>query len=94
MFSSSITSFILLLREEDIKEKSEEEKKREAEMPVPIRTMELELFSNMTFSTFAGFGSAKVLRGKWSVIGAEKDQFWMQVFRFGFGRSVSGSTYR
>eukprot|EP00567_Pseudictyota_dubia_P017132 CAMPEP_0197438788 /NCGR_PEP_ID=MMETSP1175-20131217/5684_1 /TAXON_ID=1003142 /ORGANISM="Triceratium dubium, Strain CCMP147" /LENGTH=545 /DNA_ID=CAMNT_0042968585 /DNA_START=236 /DNA_END=1873 /DNA_ORIENTATION=- len=78
---------------EDVKEKSDEEKKREESMPVPIRTMELELFPNMTFSTFAGFGSAKILRGKWSVIGSEKDQFWMQIFRFGFGRSVSGSTY-
>lgn len=78
---------------EDIKEKSDEEKKREETMPVPIRTMELELFPNMTFSTFHGFGSAKTLRGKWSVIGYDKDQFWMQISRFGFGRSVSGSTY-
>jgi hypothetical protein len=34
-----------------------------------------------------------ILRGKWSIIGEERDQLWMTVYRFGFGRSVSGSTF-
>ena len=32
-------------------------------------------------------------QGKWNLIGENRDQLWMQVFRFGFGRAVSGSTY-
>jgi hypothetical protein len=56
--------------------------------------MELEFFSNHTFATVAGLGEGTVLRGKWDVIGSKRDQLWMQVWRFGFGRSVSGSVYR
>jgi hypothetical protein len=40
-----------------------------------------------------GMGSSTILRGKFYVIGDNKDQLWMQVWRFGFGRSVSGSVY-
>jgi len=47
----------------------------------------------MTFSTLGGLGDAKILRGKWNLIGENRDQLWMQVSRFGFGRGVSGSTY-
>jgi hypothetical protein len=54
----------------------------------------VELFANNTFSTLHGLGSSTVLRGKWSIIGEKRDQLWMMVYRFGFGRSVSGSTYR
>mmetsp|Transcript_35142 Transcript_35142/g.51606 ORF Transcript_35142/g.51606 Transcript_35142/m.51606 type:complete len:559 (+) Transcript_35142:56-1732(+) len=75
--------------------------KRYVEDPVPInenekfniRVMELELFSNSTFSTMAGLGSSTVLRGRWDIIGKERDQLWMQIWRFGFGRSVQGSTF-
>jgi hypothetical protein len=64
----------------------------ETNAPVPIRVMQVVFHRNNTFNTVAGLGEA-ILRGKWDVIGQEKDQLWMQVWRFGFGRSVSGSTY-
>jgi hypothetical protein len=38
-------------------------------------------------------GVSTILRGKFYVIGDKKDQLWMQIWRFGFGRSVSGSVY-
>lgn len=38
-------------------------------------------------------GASTILRGKFYVIGDKKDQLWMQIWRFGFGRSVSGSVY-
>ncbi len=72
-------------------EKLREEREKNA--PVNIRTFEVELLANNTFCTKAGLGNT-ILRGKWWIIGNEKDQLWMQVWRFGFGRSVSGSTYR
>jgi len=67
---------------------AEEERNR----AVPIRVMQVAFHANNTFSTVAGLGEA-ILRGKFDVIGHEKDQLWMQVWRFGFGRSVSGSVY-
>lgn len=59
-----------------------------------IRVMELQLFANNTFSTIAGLGSSTVLRGKWAIVGDSRNYLWLQVWRFGFGRSVSGSTFR
>ena len=59
-----------------------------------LRVMEVHLFANNTFSTVAGLGSSTVLRGKWDIIGTARNYLWMQVWRFGFGRSVSGSTFR
>jgi len=73
------------------KQKSEEEAKNRAS--VPIRVMEVLFHSNNTFSTTGGLGDSTILRGKFDVIGQSKDQLWMQVWRFGFGRSVSGSVY-
>jgi len=64
----------------------------EEETPMPLRVMEVAFFANHTFTTLGGLGEM-VLRGKWDVIGQQKDQFWMQVWRFGFGRSAPGSTY-
>ena len=61
--------------------------------PILIRVMEVQLFANQTFCTTAGLGSAAILRGKWDITGDTRDTFWMQVWRFGFGRSVSGSTF-
>jgi hypothetical protein len=58
-----------------------------------IRVLQLTFHANNTFSTTAGLGTSAILRGKFDVIGTEKDQLWMQVIRFGFGRSVSGSVY-
>lgn len=58
------------------------------------QVMAVELFANNTFSTLGGLGSSTILRGKWSIIGEKRDQLWMMVYRFGFGRSVSGSTFR
>ena len=58
-----------------------------------IRVVEVAFHANNTFSTVAGLGGAAILRGKFDIVGAEKDQLWMQVIRFGFGRSVSGSVY-
>lgn len=69
------------------------EKKEEALQPLSTQVMAVELFANNTFSTLGGLGSSTVLRGKWSIIGEKRDQLWMMVSRFGFGRSVSGSTF-
>ena len=71
-------------------EKAEEELEPGKNMQV----MAVELFSNNTFSTLYGLGNSTVLRGKWSIIGDKRDQLWMMVHRFGWGRSVSGSTFR
>ena len=67
---------------------AEEEQNR----AVPIRVMQVQFHANNTFSTVAGLGEA-ILRGKFDIIGHSRDQLWMQVWRFGFGRSVSGSVY-
>ena len=52
------------------------------------------IHANNTFSTIAGLGDTTILRGNFNVIGDKRDQVWMQSLRFGFGRKVSGSTYR
>lgn len=58
-----------------------------------IRVMEVELFANNTFATIAGLGSDVILRGKWHIVGENRDQLWMQVWLFGFGRSAPGGCY-
>jgi len=58
-----------------------------------IRVLELKFFSNNTFATIGGMGGSAILRGRFSVIGDKRDHIWMQVMRFGFGRSVSGSVF-
>jgi hypothetical protein len=58
-----------------------------------IRVMEVKFFANNTFATTGGLGEA-ILRGKFDIIGQDRDQLWMQIWRFGFGRSVSGSVFR
>jgi hypothetical protein len=76
---------------------SQQAKKREEEVekqPANILVMEVQFFQNNTFATCAGFGEAIILRGNYNIVGHERDQLWMQVWRFGFGRSVSGSVYR
>jgi hypothetical protein len=65
---------------------------RQKNAPIPIKTFEVELFANNTFQTATGLGDM-ILRGKWSIVGEKRDQLWMEVWRFGFGRNVSGSTY-
>lgn len=63
--------------------------------------MKIKFFSNHTFATLKDdlkqneqdYSNQKILRGKWNLMGEEKDHLWFQVWRFGFGRSVSGSTY-
>lgn len=79
----------------DAKPMSDAEKVRE-EMeknePMNVKSFEVELFSNNTFCTITGLGDT-VLRGKWRIGGEERDQLWMSVWRFGFGRDVSGSTF-
>jgi hypothetical protein len=55
-----------------------------------IRVLELILYSNYTFE--ATQGSSIPLRGFWDIFGHERDEFQLQISRFGFGRSVS-STY-
>lgn len=69
--------------------KAEEDENR----PVNIRVVEVAFFANNTFATVSGLGD-NILRGKFHIIGENRDQLWMQVWRFGFGRSVSGSVYR
>jgi len=71
-------------------EKAEEELEPGNNMQV----MAVELFANNTFATLYGLGNSTVLRGKWSIIGEKCDQLWMMILRFGWGRSVSGSTFR
>jgi hypothetical protein len=68
-------------------------KKETPQDKIPIRVMELLFHTNNTFSTVAGLGEETILRGKWDIIGNTRNQLWMQVWRFGFGRSVSGSVY-
>jgi hypothetical protein len=82
------------LVEDQPRKKSKEEIEAEKNAPVPIRVVEVEFFVNNTFATVGGLGDSAILRGRWSIIGDKRDQLWMQVLRFGFGRSVSGSVYR
>mmetsp|Transcript_23999 Transcript_23999/g.40896 ORF Transcript_23999/g.40896 Transcript_23999/m.40896 type:complete len:537 (+) Transcript_23999:249-1859(+) len=70
-------------------EKAEEELEPGKNMQV----VAVQLFQNNTFSTLHGLGNSTVLRGKWSITGEKRDQLWMMVHRFGWGRSVSGSTF-
>lgn len=70
----------------------QERAEQEKNAPMQIKSFEVELFANNTFSTITGLGDT-ILRGKWSIIGEERDQLWMSVWRFGFGREVSGSTF-
>ena len=58
-----------------------------------VRVLQIVFHRNNTFSTTGGLGNAAILRGKFDIIGQDKDHLWMQVIRFGFGRSVSGSVY-
>jgi len=74
-------------------ETPDEKKLRESQPGKNMQVMAVELFANNTFSTIYGLGDSTTLRGKWSIIGEKRDQLWMMVYRFGFGRSVSGSTY-
>jgi hypothetical protein len=87
-------SVLCSCRKEDPPSKRAKKEAEEAEnRPVNIRVMEVQFFSNNTFATVGGLGEA-ILRGKFHIIGNDRDQLWMQVLRFGFGRSVSGSVYR
>jgi hypothetical protein len=72
---------------------SGKDSKRSSSSMANIRVMQVAFHANNTFSTVAGLGESAILRGKFDVIGEEKNQLWMQVMRFGFGRSVSGSVY-
>jgi len=74
-------------------EPTAEEKEEEALQALSMQVVEVALFQNNTFSTLCGLGSNTILRGKWSIIGDKRDHIWLMVYRFGFGRSVSGSTY-
>ena len=58
-----------------------------------VRVLQIVFHRNNTFSTTGGLGNAAILRGKFDIIGQDRDHLWMQVIRFGFGRSVSGSVY-
>lgn len=74
-------------------QKARKQAEEEENRPVNIRVMEVMFFANNTFATVGGLGEAIVLRGKYHIVGNERDQLWMQVWRFGFGRSVSGSVF-
>ena len=74
--------------------------KKKKSIPTPdntptsaVRVLQIVFHRNNTFSTTGGLGNAAILRGKFDIIGNDKDHLWMQVLRFGFGRSVSGSVY-
>ena len=78
---------------EDLPNKKAKEAAEAAEnRPANIRVMKVTMFPNNTFSSVEGVGDT-ILRGKFSVIGEKRDQLWMHITRFGFGRSVSGSVY-
>jgi hypothetical protein len=77
---------------EDISDQAKKAALEQSSRSVPIRVMQVKFFANNTFATEAGTGD-NILRGKFSVIGDKRDQLWMQVTIFGFGRSVSGSVY-
>lgn len=69
-------------------------KKPAVDLPTSaVRVLQVAFHANNTFSTTGGLGGAAILRGKFDIVGTEKDHLWMQVIRFGFGRSVSGSVY-
>eukprot|EP00536_Pseudo-nitzschia_multiseries_P002797 jgi/Psemu1/63826/estExt_Genemark1.C_390013 len=81
---------------EDPHPKSKKQKDDESMLDQPvhnIRVLELKFFANNTFATTGGMGGSAILRGRFSVIGEKRDHIWMQVMRFGFGRSVSGSVF-
>jgi hypothetical protein len=94
----SLASFPIPTRKRKVESQWSKSKKAKQEMedeqnrPSNIRVMHVKFFANNTFATVAGTGEA-ILRGKYDIIGQDRDQFWMQVVRFGFGRSVSGSVY-
>jgi hypothetical protein len=75
-----------------LSKKAQEKEDEESARTVPIRVMQVQFHVNNTFSSVLGVGES-ILRGKFDIIGQQKDQLWMQVTRFGFGRSVSGSVY-
>jgi len=76
------------------KSKKQEYEERMVDQPVHnIRVLEVKLFANNTFATIGGMGGSTILRGKFSIIGKEKDHIWLQVLIFGFGRAVSGSVF-
>jgi hypothetical protein len=58
-----------------------------------VRVLQIIFHPNNTFTTTGGLGNDIILRGKYDIIGNNYDHLWMQVIRFGFGRSVSGSVY-
>jgi len=72
---------------------SQEEKEKAAAAEFNIRALQVVFYSNYTFCITDGVGPSITLRGKWDIWGEERDLFWMQISRFGFGRDVSGSTY-
>ena len=79
---------------EDPPKKARKKKNEDMDKPTHnIRVLEVKFFQNNTFATIGGMGGSAILRGRFSVIGKEKDHIWMQVIRFGFGRSVSGSVF-
>jgi hypothetical protein len=75
-----------------LSKKAQQREDEESARTVPIRVMQVQFHVNNTFSSVLGVGES-ILRGKFDIIGQDKDQLWMQVTRFGFGRSVSGSVY-
>ena len=57
-----------------------------------IRVMQVKFFPNNTFATVWGTGDA-ILRGKFDLFNKDNSRLWMQIMRFGFGRSIKGSVY-
>lgn len=88
-----LSTYPLPKRKKKNRRGQEVEDEDEAQPQKNMQVFAVELFANNTFSTVYGLGSSTVLRGKWSIIGEKRDQIWIQVYRFGFGRSVSYGTY-
>jgi len=63
-------------------------------LPVDIRAMPIEFYSN---STFQAFGTNKILRGRFDILAPsekrDRYELWFQVSLFGAGRSAPGSVY-
>lgn len=90
---SNSPTILITFAEDPPSRKAKEEADAQEKRPINIRVMKVTIHPNNTFSTVAGLGDDTILRGRFSVIGEQRDQLWMQVIRFGFGRSVSGSIY-
>ncbi|GMI33910.1 hypothetical protein TeGR_g14010 [Tetraparma gracilis] len=76
-------------------QKSKREKLQDADsagLVTSLSVTEVVLHSNSTFDMVGGLGENRI-RGRWQIMGDDRDQLYMSVTRWGFGRGVSGSVF-